>query len=108
MSFDYTGEVTAFDAEEILEKITNLHWRAVDAARVAPKEENGQNRFVCSQRTWKKAFYGFEPDFLHHNLVRIVDDAMDVIRASLELWPTLVESCYFQKTRHGLPMLQLQ
>ncbi len=29
------------------------------------------------------------------------------IKASIELWPTLVEICYFQKTRHGLPMLHL-
>ena len=55
----------------------------------------------------EKAFYGFEPDFFQHNLVRIVNDAMETIRTSLELWPTLVEICYFQKIRHGLPLLQL-
>ncbi len=54
-----------------------------------------------------KAFYGFEPDFFQHNLLRIVDDAIAVIKASIELWPTLIEICYFQKTRHGLPMLHL-
>jgi hypothetical protein len=36
-----------------------------------------------------------------------VNDAVESIRASLELWPTLIEICYFQKTRHGLPMLSL-
>jgi len=60
----------------------------------------------CSVRgELEKAFYGFEPDFFQHNLLRIVDDAVAVIKASIELWPTLVEICYFQKIRHGLPML---
>ena len=55
----------------------------------------------------QKAFYGFEPDFFQHNLLRIVDDAIGVIKSCIELWPTLVEICYFQKTRNGLPMRQL-
>ena len=45
--------------------------------------------FVANGRTWT------------------VDDAVASIRSSLELWPTLVEICYFQKTRQGLPMVQL-
>jgi len=52
----------------------------------------------------EKAFYGFEPDFFQHNLLRIVDDSIGAIKSSLELWPTLVEICYFQKIRNGLPM----
>ena len=44
-----------------------------------------------------KAFYGFEPDFFQHNLLRIVDEAVHVIKGSIELWPTLIEICYFQK-----------
>jgi hypothetical protein len=55
----------------------------------------------------EKAFYGFEPDFFQHNLVRIVEDAIGVIKSTLELWPTLVEICYFQKLRHGLPMRKI-
>ncbi len=54
--------------------------------------------------TLEKAFYGFEPDFFQHNLTRIVDDTVGVIKSTLELWPTLIEICYFQKLRHGLPM----
>jgi hypothetical protein len=50
-----------------------------------------------------KAFYAFEPDFFQHNLLRIVDDVVSVIKGSLQLWPTLVEICYFQKGRKGLP-----
>ena len=106
ISFDYTGEVTAQDAEEILEKITSLHRRADHAAENA----KGQDRIDALRlfaANLEKAFYGFEPDFFQHNLLRIVDDAVGVIRASIELWPTLVEICYFQKVRNGLPMLRL-
>ena len=51
----------------------------------------------------EKAFYGFEPDFFQQNLLRIVDDVISVIKGSIEFWPTLVEICYFQKRRKGLP-----
>lgn len=51
----------------------------------------------------EKAFYGFEPDFFQYDLLRIVDDVVSVIKGSLELWPTLVETCYFEQGRRGLP-----
>jgi hypothetical protein len=51
----------------------------------------------------EKAFYGFEPDFFQQNLLRIVDDVVNVIKASIQLWPTLVEIAYFEKRRNGLP-----
>jgi hypothetical protein len=106
ISFDYRGEITAQDAEEILEKITSLHRRAIQAAAIAAGEERADALRLFATNL-EKAFYGFEPDFFQHNLLRIVDDAVSVIRASIELWPTLVEICYFQKTRSGLPMLAL-
>jgi hypothetical protein len=106
ITFDYTGEVTAQDAEEVLEKITSLHRRALQAIDKAKSQDriDGLRLFAANL---EKAFYGFEPDFFQHNLLRIVDDAIGVIRASIELWPTLVEICYFQKVRNGLPMLRL-
>jgi hypothetical protein len=106
ISFDYTGEVTAQDAEEILEKITSLHRRALSAVQNA-KSQDRIDALRLFAANLEKAFYGFEPDFFQHNLLRIVDDAIAVIRASIELWPTLVEICYFQKVRNGLPMLRL-
>jgi hypothetical protein len=106
ISFDYSGEITAQDAEEILEKITSLHGRALKVAETAksPERIDALRLFAANL---EKAFYGFEPDFFQHNLLRIVDDVIGVIKASIELWPTLVEICYFQKTRNGLPMLHL-
>lgn len=106
VSFDYRGELTAQDAEDILCKITTLHGRAIAATETAPTAERAESLRLFAANL-QKAFYGFEPDFFQHNLVRIVDDAVASIRSSLELWPTLVEICYFQKIRQGLPMLQL-
>jgi hypothetical protein len=103
ITFDYSGEVTAQDAEMILGKITNLHQRALHAAEAAKTQERADSLRMFSANL-EKAFYGFESDFFQHNLVRIVDDAIGVIKSTLELWPTLVEICYFQKLRHGLPM----
>jgi hypothetical protein len=105
IAFDYDGEVTARDAQEILEKIAGLHTRALDAAEVAePERANALSLFAANL---EKAFYGFEPDFFHQNLLRIVDDVISVIKGSIELWPTLVEICYFQKGRQGLPQIRV-
>jgi hypothetical protein len=107
IAFDYDGGVTAEDAQSILEKITSLHGRALEAAKATrnPEREQALRQFAASL---DKAFYGFEPDFFHQNLMRIVDDVIDVIRASIQLWPTLVEICYFQKSRRGLPSLRVR
>jgi hypothetical protein len=106
IAFDYEGEVTAKDAHEILEKIQGLHGRALAAAHTADSEARKQalEQFAA---TLHKSFYGFEPDFFQHNLLRIVDEAVHVIRGALELWPTLVEICYFQKGRKGLPQTRV-
>jgi hypothetical protein len=106
ITFDYSGEVTAQDAELILSKITALHRRALQAAETTSNPDRVDSLRMFATNL-EKAFYGFEPDFFQHNLVRIVDDAIGVIKSTLELWPTLVEICYFQKLRHGLPMKRI-
>jgi hypothetical protein len=107
VAFDYNGEVTAADAQEVLEKIVSLHTRALAAVPLAktPERADALRLFAANLH---KAFYGFEPDFFQQNLVRIVDDVISVIKGSIELWPTLVEISYFQKDRHGLPQLRVQ
>jgi hypothetical protein len=107
ITFDYAGEVTAQDAEQILSKITGLHQRALDKIATAKTPERVESLRMFAANL-EKAFYGFEPDFFQHNLVRIVGDAIGVIKSTLELWPTLVEICYFQKLRHGLPMRRIE
>jgi hypothetical protein len=41
-------------------------------------------------------------------VARIVDDVVSVFRSALELWPTLVEICFLEKRRHGLPMARVK
>jgi hypothetical protein len=106
ISFEYEGEVSAQDAQEILEKIRNLHGRALQAAEATPHADRAEALRVFASNLYK-TFYGFEPDFFQHNLLRIVDDVVSVIKGSIELWPTLVEICYFQKGRKGLPQLRV-
>jgi hypothetical protein len=107
ISFDYDGEVTSHDANEVLEKIASLHRRAVRAADSEPNpaREKSLRGFAVNL---DKAFYGFEPDFFQQNLGRIVDDVVSVIKSSMELWPTLVEICYFHKSRKGLPRVLVE
>jgi hypothetical protein len=97
-----TGEV----AREILDKITTLHPRALRAADTARTPDRAQllRTFAASL---EKAFYSFEPDCFQQNLLRIVDDVVGVIKASIQLWPTLVEIAYFEKRRNGLPRVRV-
>jgi hypothetical protein len=37
-----------------------------------------------------------------------VDDVVSVIQASLELWPTLVEICYFYKDKKEFPQIRVK
>lgn len=106
IDFDYAGEVTADDAARSLDKVAALYGRALDAAERAtrPERVDALRLFAANLQ---KAFYGFEPDFFQQNLLRIVDDVVTTIKGSIELWPTLVEICYFQKDRRGLPQIRV-
>ena len=99
--------MTAQDAQEILDKITALHGRALEAAETAGNPERAEALRLFAANL-QKAFYGFEPDFFQQNLLRIVDDVVSVIKGSIELWPTLVEICYFHKNRKGLPQIRVK
>jgi hypothetical protein len=105
IAFDYQGEVTAQDAQESLDKISRLHARALAAEATNNVERAKALRIFAANLL--KAFYGFEPDFFQQNLMRIADDVISVIKSSIELWPTLVEICYFQKGRKGLPQIRV-
>ena len=107
VGFDYEGEVTGQDAQEILDKIVALHRRAVEAVEKTTNPERADALRLFAANL-EKAFYGFEPDFFQQNLLRIVDDVISVIKGSIELWPTLVEICYFHKNRAGLPQVRVQ
>jgi len=106
IAFDYDGNVTADDANEILDKVASMHRRSLEAAQSATRPERAEALRVFAANI-QKSFYGFEPDFFHQNLLRIVDDVVTVIKGSIELWPTLIEICYFQKDRMGLPQTRV-
>jgi hypothetical protein len=107
IGFDYDGSVSGEDACEILDKIVALHRRALQSAGKAASPERAEalRLFAASL---EKAFYGFEPDFFQQNLLRIVDDVVDVIKGCIQLWPTLVEIAYFESRRNGLPRMRVR
>jgi hypothetical protein len=107
IEFGYAGEVTGADAQEILDKIAGMYGRALEASEQAatPQRADGLRLFAANLQ---KAFYSFEPDFFQQNLLRIADDVVSVIKGSIELWPSLVEICYFEKNRRGLPRTRVQ
>jgi hypothetical protein len=102
IAFGYEGEVTADDARAILDKVAAMYGKALEAAERAsrPGRKEALRLFAANLQ---KAFYSFEPDFFQQNLLRIVDDVVSTIKGSIELWPSLVEICYFEKNRRGLP-----
>jgi hypothetical protein len=105
--FGYEGEVTAHDSEEILDKVTAIHKRVQQAIAGSANEER-RRALELFAHNLEKAFYGFEADFFQQNLSRIVDDVLSQIKGSMELWPTLVEICYFHKHRRELPQTKVK
>jgi hypothetical protein len=101
IAFDYDGDVALEDSDRILERITALQRRVGAAeAQAGPERCQALHAFAIGI---ERAFYGFEPDFFQQNLIRITDDVISQFKGSLEVWPTLVETCYLRKQRVGLP-----
>ena len=90
VSFDYEGEV-AEDATLILDKVASMHAGAGGAERAVRRRSVAAVRGQSSE-----ILYGFEPDFFSRTCC-IVDDVVNTIKGSIELWPTLIEICYFEK-----------
>jgi hypothetical protein len=107
IQFGYMGEVTLQDSEEILQKISAIHQQVVKAANATQDEDRKQSLQLFAENI-SRVFYGFEPDFFQQNVSRIVDDVVSQFHAALEIWPTLVEICYFQKDRKDLPQVRVE
>ncbi len=97
--------MTAADTDEILDRVRRLYARVGAAARASTGIR--AETLLRLEEDLYRSFYGFELDFLHQNVARIVDDVVSVFRSALELWPTLVEICFLEKRRHGLPMARV-
>jgi hypothetical protein len=107
IKFDYSGEVTLQDSEEILEKISAIHTQVVKASISTQNEERKQSLQLFADNL-SRVFYGFEPDFFQQNVSRIIDDVISQFHGSLEIWPTLVEICYFYKDKKDLPQIRVK
>ena len=107
IKFHYQGEVTLQDSEEILTRIAAVHAQVLAAVKEAAGEERRHSLQLFAD-SLSKAFYGFEPDFFQQNVSRIVDDVVGQIHASLEIWPTLVEVCYYYKDKKPLPQTRVK
>jgi hypothetical protein len=105
--FDYEGEVTLEDTDEILSRVTALHGRVIRGAQEAASPDRREALAGLAENL-SKAFYGFDPDFFNQNVARILDDVMSVFRGALDLWPTLVEICHFYKHRQDLPQVRVE
>ena len=101
------GEVYLIDIEDILETIGAVHARILKAAAHTKIPERKEALLLFAE-TLSRSFYGFEPDFFQQNVSRIVDDVVSQIHASLEIWPTLVEICYFHKDKREFPQIKVQ
>ncbi|MBH8553344.1 hypothetical protein I8751_13360 [Nostocaceae cyanobacterium CENA357] len=104
IKFDYYGEVTLQESEEILEKISTIHTQIIKASESTKNQERKYSLQLFSDNL-SRVFYGFEADFFQQNVSRIVDDVISQFHASLEIWPTLVEICYLQKDKKNLPQI---
>lgn len=105
--FGYNGEVSVKDTGEILARIAAVHGQVVQAAEKTSETKRAQSLRLFAD-SLARSFYGFEPDFFQQNVTRIVDDVLSVIHASLELWPTLVEMCYFHKDKKDFPQVRVK
>jgi len=107
MEFNYSGEVSLEDSEEILAKITSLHGQVIKAANSTLNPERQQALRIFAENI-SRVFYGLEPDFFQQNVSRIVDDVISQFHGSLEIWPTLVEICYLYKDKQNLPQIRVK
>lgn len=103
----YAGEVTSQDSEEILGEVTAFHGRVLKTAEASSDDQRRRSLQLFAESLCR-SFYGFEPDFFQQNVSRIVDDVISQIHASLELWPTLVEICYYHKDKKEFPQVKVK
>jgi hypothetical protein len=107
IKFEYEGEVSLHDSEEILDRITAVHKRIL-APAASTKIPERKEALLLFAENLARSFYGFEPDFFQQNVSRIVDDVVSQIQSSLEIWPTLIEICYYHKDKREFPQRRVQ
>jgi hypothetical protein len=87
----------------VLDVIVSDSQQWVLAGKAMKESAEGMDAVLSSQTILHAPFTGLSPDFFQQNVSRIVDDVVSQIHASLEIWPILVEICYFHKDKRGVP-----
>ena len=106
IEFGYEGEVAIEDSEQILDRIRALYQRAKAAAAKA-QDADRKLGIEFFAESLQKAFYGFDSDFFQQNVTRMVDDVISQFKGSLDLWPTLIEICYYAKSKKAFPQVRV-
>ncbi len=107
IKFHYQGEVTLQDSEEILTRIAGVHAQVLAAVK-PPRVRNGGRRCNSSPTASRRRSTASSRTSFQQNVSRIVDDVVSQIQASLEIWPTLVEVCYYYKDKKPLPQIRVK
>jgi len=107
LSFEYEGEVTVPDAQEMLDRMIRLCGRSRHAAKTTAHPERAENlrRFAISL---ENAFSGFKVDVFRPHLMRIVRSVIGTIRDSVGLWPALIDICHVKNHCEGLPQVRVR
>ena len=102
--------MTLQDTQEILDEVNGLREQVLKAevAAVAAGNQERERALRAFALNLERAFYGFESDFFQQNVARMVDDVISLIKGSLDLWPTLVEICYYHKNRKPFPVTRVK
>ncbi len=103
IGFDYEGEITLEDSEQILDRVQRLHAKVLVAQNVPGSTQERRDSLQAFAVSLERAFFGFDADFFQQKLIYLVDDVISQFKGSLEIWPTLVEICFLRKHRGGLP-----
>lgn len=101
--FDYEGEITLEDSEQILDRVQRLHAKLLIAQAAAGQNPARSESLQAFAVSLERSFYGFDADFFQQKLIYLVDDVISQFKGSLEIWPTLVEICFLRKYRGSLP-----
>ena len=103
IAFDYEGEVTADDADADPGQGGGHVRPGRRGDRAGRLDRSAGTPSACSRPTFRRRSTGSSRTSSTRTCCAIVDDVVTTIKGSIELWPTLVEICYFEKDRRGLP-----
>ncbi len=103
IKFDYDGTVSNEDIEKIFDKVRGIYQK-IKSKLTEMSDNKRKESLELFAVNLERSFYGFEMDFFHQNVSRIIDDVVSQIKGCLDLWQNLVEISFLMKHRQELPM----